>query len=63
MERNAFFSSPPKPGVMPSATDFYFLVTDARYEAPFVPHCILAPIPRYGDIQQARVRVLLTKSF
>ena len=30
---------------MPSATDLYFPVEDARYEAPFVPHCTLMPIP------------------
>jgi homoserine O-acetyltransferase/O-succinyltransferase len=30
---------------MPSATDLYFPVSDARYEAPFIPHCTLLPIP------------------
>ena len=30
---------------MPSATDLYFPVEDARYEAPFIPHCSLMPIP------------------
>jgi homoserine O-acetyltransferase len=30
---------------MPSATDLYFPLTDARYEAAFIPHCVLAPIP------------------
>jgi homoserine O-acetyltransferase/O-succinyltransferase len=30
---------------MPSATDLYFPVTDARYEAQFIPHCTLLPIP------------------
>ena len=30
---------------MPSATDLYFPVTDARYEAAFIPHCTLEPIP------------------
>jgi homoserine O-acetyltransferase len=30
---------------MPSATDLYFPVTDARYEAPMIPHCTLLPIP------------------
>jgi homoserine O-acetyltransferase/O-succinyltransferase len=30
---------------MPSATDLYFPVTDARYEAPFIPHSTLLPIP------------------
>ena len=30
---------------MPSATDLYFPVTDARYEAQFIPHCTLMPIP------------------
>lgn len=30
---------------MPSATDLYFPQTDARYEAAFIPHCELVPIP------------------
>ncbi|MGD0510652.1 MAG: homoserine acetyltransferase, partial [Candidatus Micrarchaeaceae archaeon] len=30
---------------MPSATDLYFPVTDARYEAQFIPHVSLVPIP------------------
>jgi homoserine O-acetyltransferase len=30
---------------MPSATDLYFPVTDARYESQFIPHCTLMPIP------------------
>jgi homoserine O-acetyltransferase/O-succinyltransferase len=30
---------------MPSETDLYFPVTDARYEAGFMPHCTLAVIP------------------
>ena len=30
---------------MPSATDLYFPLTDARYEAAFIPRCTLAPIP------------------
>ena len=30
---------------MPSATDLYFPVEDARYEAQFIPHCTLTPIP------------------
>jgi homoserine O-acetyltransferase len=30
---------------MPSATDMYFPVTDARYEAQFIPKCTLLPIP------------------
>ncbi len=30
---------------MPSATDLYFPVEDARYEAQFIPHCTLLPIP------------------
>ena len=30
---------------MPSQTDLYFPVTDARYEAAFIPHCTLAIIP------------------
>ena len=30
---------------MPSATDLYFPVTDAKYEAQFIPKCALVPIP------------------
>ena len=30
---------------MPSATDLYFPVEDARYEAAFIPRCTLLPIP------------------
>src|SRR5262249_15577 len=30
---------------MPSATDLYFPVTDAKYEAAFIPQCELVPIP------------------
>jgi homoserine O-acetyltransferase/O-succinyltransferase len=30
---------------MPSETDLYFPITDARYEAAFIPHCSLVPIP------------------
>jgi len=30
---------------MPSMTDMYFPITDARYEARFIPHCTLEPIP------------------
>jgi homoserine O-acetyltransferase len=30
---------------MPSETDLYFPVTDARFEAQFIPHCTLMPIP------------------
>jgi homoserine O-acetyltransferase len=30
---------------MPSATDLYFPVTDARYEAQFIRHCTFLPIP------------------
>jgi homoserine O-acetyltransferase/O-succinyltransferase len=30
---------------MPSATDLYFPVEDAKYEAQFIPHCTLLPIP------------------
>ncbi|MGI3778302.1 MAG: alpha/beta fold hydrolase [Janthinobacterium lividum] len=30
---------------MPSATDLYFPVEDARYEAAFIPRCELVPIP------------------
>jgi homoserine O-acetyltransferase len=30
---------------MPSATDLYFPVEDAKYEAQFIPHCTFLPIP------------------
>ena len=30
---------------MPSETDLYFPVSDARYEAAMIPHCTLLPIP------------------
>jgi homoserine O-acetyltransferase len=30
---------------MPSESDLYFPITDARYEAAFIPHCTLQPIP------------------
>ncbi len=30
---------------MPSETDLYFPITDARYEAQFIPKCTLLPIP------------------
>ena len=30
---------------MPSETDLYFPLTDARYEAKFIPHVTLTPIP------------------
>jgi homoserine O-acetyltransferase len=30
---------------MPSETDLYFPVADARYEAQYIPHCTLMPIP------------------
>ena len=30
---------------MPSETDLYFPLEDARYEAPFIPHGFLVPIP------------------
>jgi len=30
---------------MPSETDLYFPLTDARYEAALIPHCALVPIP------------------
>jgi homoserine O-acetyltransferase len=30
---------------MPSETDLYFPLTDARYEAPFIRKCTLMPIP------------------
>ena len=30
---------------MPSETDLYFPVGDARYESAFIPHVTLKPIP------------------
>jgi len=30
---------------MPSESDMYFPITDARYEARFIPHVTLTPIP------------------
>ena len=30
---------------MPSETDLYFPITDAQYEAAFIPNCTLLPIP------------------
>ena len=30
---------------MPSATDLYFPVSDAKFEAQFIPHVTLLPIP------------------
>jgi homoserine O-acetyltransferase len=30
---------------MPSETDLYFPVGDAKYESQFIPHCTLLPIP------------------
>jgi homoserine O-acetyltransferase len=30
---------------MPSMTDMYFPIAEARYEASLIPHCTLAPIP------------------
>ena len=30
---------------MPSETDLYFPLSDARYEARFIPHVTLTPIP------------------
>ena len=30
---------------MPSETDLYFPIGDARYEAPFIPTATLMPIP------------------
>jgi homoserine O-acetyltransferase len=30
---------------MPSETDLYFPVGDAKYEAPFIPKGVLMPIP------------------
>ena len=41
---------------MPSMTDLYFPVTDARYEAKFIPHCTLAVIPSlWGHVAGAAV--------
>jgi homoserine O-acetyltransferase len=44
-ERKALKSIKARVLYMPSATDLYFPVSDARYEAPFIPHCMLLPIP------------------
>jgi homoserine O-acetyltransferase/O-succinyltransferase len=44
-ERKALGSIQAQVLYMPSATDLYFPVTDARYEAQFIPHCTLLPIP------------------
>lgn len=44
-EKKALRSIKAKVLYMPSATDLYFPVTDARYEAQFIPHCNLVPIP------------------
>jgi len=44
-EKKALGSIKAKALYMPSETDLYFPLTDAPYEAPFIPHCILLPIP------------------
>jgi homoserine O-acetyltransferase/O-succinyltransferase len=44
-EQKALRSIKAKVLYMPSETDLYFPLTDARYEAQFIPHCILLPIP------------------
>jgi homoserine O-acetyltransferase/O-succinyltransferase len=44
-EKKALSSIKAKVLYMPSATDLYFPVTDAQYEAQFIPHCSLVPIP------------------
>ena len=44
-EKKALGSIKAKVLYMPSATDLYFPVTDAQYEAPMIPHCTLLPIP------------------
>jgi homoserine O-acetyltransferase len=44
-ERKALGSIKAQLLYMPSATDLYFPVTDARYEAQFIPHCTFLPIP------------------
>ncbi len=43
--RKALGSIKAKVLYMPSATDLYFPVTDAQFEAPMIPHCTLLPIP------------------
>lgn len=44
-EKKALGSIKAKVLYMPSETDLYFPLTDARYEAQYIPHCILLPIP------------------
>jgi homoserine O-acetyltransferase/O-succinyltransferase len=44
-EKKALRSIRAKVLYMPSETDLYFPVTDARYEAQFIPNCDLVPIP------------------
>ncbi|HEY1987034.1 MAG TPA: alpha/beta fold hydrolase [Terracidiphilus sp.] len=44
-ERKALQSIKAKVLYMPSETDLYFPLTDARYESQFIPHCTLMPIP------------------
>ncbi len=48
---------------MPSATDLYFPVTDAQYEAQFIPHVTLMPIPACGGIRRVRGLVLRMRNF
>jgi homoserine O-acetyltransferase len=47
---------------MPSATDLYFPVSDARYEVQFIPHCTLLPIPSLWATRLERVRARPTRS-
>ena len=44
-EKKALGSIHAKLLYMPSETDLYFPVSDARFEAPMIPHCTLLPIP------------------
>ena len=46
---------------MPSETDLYFPVGDARYEAQFMRPCSSRRFRRCGDIRPARGRVRRTK--
>jgi homoserine O-acetyltransferase len=39
---------------MPSETDLYFPIGDARCEQAFIPSVTLCRFPRYGDIPRAR---------
>ena len=48
---------------MPSATDLYFPVTDARYEAQFIAKCRWCRFLRCGDIRRGRGRVRRMGSF